>query len=92
MKFQNAMNEKEKLFLVFEIFTETNEKIIIQRQIYKQFLIVALICPSNSILEYNKKPKKKYTDTIIGFFIASITINNYDLKNTIETYLRNIWN
>jgi len=96
-------NNKEKLFLLFEIFLVTNEKITLQRAIYKQFLIVSFIYPSNTILEYHANLRNKYIsvienisndfdgalifDTIIGFFVVSITTKNYDLKTTITQYL-----
>jgi TetR/AcrR family acrAB operon transcriptional repressor len=105
-RFATIQSNKEKLFLVFEIFLGTNEKITLQRAIYKQFLIVSFIYPSNTILEYHANLRNKYIsvienisndfdgalifDTIIGFFVVSITTQNYNLQTTITQYLDHI--
>ncbi len=94
---------KEKLFSLFEIFLSDDEKISMQKEIYKQFLIVTLSSPTETILNYHEQLRNKYIsviktisqdfdgglifDTIIGFFTVSISTKNYDLKKTITDYL-----
>ncbi len=105
-KFRNTSNKKEKLFLLFEIFLGTNEKIELQRAIYKQFFIASFIHSSDTILEYHTHLRDKYIaviedissdfdgalifDTIIGFFVLSITTKNYNLATTTTQYLNHI--
>ena len=105
-KFRTTSNKKEKLFLLFEIFLGTNEKIELQRAIYKQFFIASFIHPSDTILEYHTNLRDKYIaviedisndfdgalifDTIIGFFVVSITTKNYNLTTTTTQYLDHI--
>lgn len=104
-KNQSALitNPTEKLFFLFDIFLGTNEKVILQREIYKQFLIVTLIFPSDTILQYHQEMRNKYIsiiqmisdefdgelifDTIIGFFTISLSTKDYDLSKNITKYL-----
>lgn len=102
----NTTNTTEKLFLLFDIFLGKSEKITLEREIYKQFLIVALLYPSQTILEYHQSLREKYIlviesisdkfdgkrifDTIIGFFLLSITTREYDLTQTLHQYINQI--
>lgn len=98
--------KNEKLFSLFEIFLSDDEKISVQKEIYKQFLITTLLSPSDTMLDYHENLRNKYIcviekisekfdgglifDTIIGFFTISISTKNYDLKKTITNYLEPI--
>ncbi|MDD2698054.1 MAG: TetR/AcrR family transcriptional regulator [Arcobacteraceae bacterium] len=105
-KLHNVQNPKEKLFVLFDIFLSDDEMVKMQKDIYKQFLMITFVNPSDSLLYYHEQLRKKYIcviakisnkfdgglifDTIIGFFTISISTKNYDLKSTITHYLNKI--
>jgi len=102
----NATNNYEKILALFEIFLSNNEIIIMQREIYRKFLIICLTNPTATIKIYNSNLRDKYIsilddiiqnryistkiyDSIIGFFIASNSVNDYNLEDNIKTFLKN---
>ncbi len=109
-KFQNHIalckTDNEKLFALFDIFLSEDKMITIQKDIYKQFLMITFVNPSDGVLYYHEQLRNKYIcvieeiskkfdgglifDTIIGFFTMSIATKNYDLKSTITHYLNQI--
>ncbi len=98
-----AKTPYEQLLALFEIFLSDDEKLTMQKDIYKQFLMVSFVSPTEAILQYHENLRNKYIqviekisqqyngalifDTIIGFFTVSITTNNYDLRSNITNYL-----
>ena len=94
---------KQKIMVLFSIFCSDNEILVSKRKIYKQFLIACLTNPSDSLISYNVKLRDKYTsflseihpdinskkiyDSIIGFFIASESLNAYQLEQNIEYFI-----
>jgi len=95
----------DKILVLFAIFFSKSQVLITQKKIYEQFLIACLLNPSDRLLEYNVVLRQKYTsliseinpnvnseniyDSIVGFFIASITLNNYDLEHKIKNFIHN---
>ena len=96
-------DNKEKVLSLFSIFCSDNEALVSQKEIYKQFLIACLCNPSDKLIEYNAKLRYKYTsllceinpdidsekiyDSIIGFFIASQSLNDYNLETNISNFI-----
>lgn len=96
-------NNKEKVLSLFSIFFSNNDVLALQKEIYKQFLIACLCNPSDKLISYNSKLRKKYIsflyqinpkinsekiyDSIIGFFIASQSLDDYSLKKNIENFI-----
>jgi len=100
-----AEDDYEKIIVLFDIFISSDKVTQIQREIYKQFLIVCLTKPSKEILNYNANLRAKYIsvldeilknqslstkiyDTVIGFFIASSSLDGYDLEHTVKDYIK----
>jgi len=91
--------------VLFDLFLSKDENILIQKEIYKQFLIICMSKPSDKIIKYNTNLRDKYIslleniinnykqsakiyDTIIGFFIASNSLEKYDLELCIKTFIK----
>ena len=102
---KNSETIEDKILELFYIFIGNEKNIKIQREIYKQFLIICLTNPSAKIRKYNSELRKKYIaildniidnqvisirvyDSIVGFFVASNSVDNYDLKDTIKTFIK----
>jgi AcrR family transcriptional regulator len=101
-----ATTKEEKILKLFDLFISKDENILIQKEIYNQFLIICISKPNDKIIYYNMKLRKKYIsllkkilsnntqsariyDTIVGFFIASNSLYNYDLEFTIKNFIKN---
>jgi hypothetical protein len=100
---EKCSETKEKIMILFSIFCGGSEDLISQKYIYKQFLIACLSNPSDKLISYNAKLREKYTsflreihpsinsekiyDSIIGFFIASQSLENYDLRKHIKSFI-----
>lgn len=98
-----CVNDREKVFALFSLFLSDDDVLVSQKDIYKQFLIACLYNPSSNLISYNAKLRDKYIsflsqinpdinsekiyDSIIGFFIASQSLNDYSLKNNIENFI-----
>ena len=96
-------SNKEKVLFLFSIFCSDDKALMAQKEIYKQFLIACLCNPSDRLIEYNAKLRYKYTsllceinpdidsekiyDSIIGLFIASESLYNYNLKRNIDDFI-----
>ena len=102
---KNAITKEEKIYKLFDLFISKDKNIIIQKEIYKQFLIICLSKPSDNIIKYNSALRDKYIlllediiknheqstkiyDAIIGFFIASNSLEKYDLELCIKTFIK----
>ena len=100
-----AVTKEEKIYKLFDLFLSKDENILIQKEIYKQFLIICMSKPSDKIIKYNTNLRDKYIslleniinnykqsakiyDTIIGFFIASNSLEKYDLELCIKTFIK----
>ncbi len=102
---ENSHTLQDKILALFNIFIDDDKHIKIQREIYKQFLIICLTNPSTKIKLYNSDIREKYIailtniitnqvvsiriyDTIVGFFVASNSLDKYDLTTTIKTFIK----
>jgi len=57
---EEAKDVPEKVLYLFDIFLNDSETIVIQRQIYKEFLAISMNNPSDAIIEYQTNLKNKY--------------------------------
>ena len=105
-KLNELPNIFSKTIALFSLFISDDEKIIKQREIYKQFLIICLSNPSSEIKQYNANIRIKYIkmleqitsnksisekmyDDIVGIFVASNTLHDYDLSSNVKEYIKN---
>ena len=102
-KINEIEDAKDKVLFLFSIFTSDDEILIKQQEIYKQFLCACLAKSTPRLIEYNVSLRNKYTslitemmpnvdaykmyDCITGFFIASVSLKDYDLKNQIISFI-----
>lgn len=102
-KINEIEDAKDKVLFLFSIFTSEDKVLIKQKEIYKQFLFACLSKPTPRLIEYNVSLRNKYTsliakmmpnvdaykiyDCVIGFFIASASLKDYDLTNQIISFI-----
>jgi len=101
-----AISKEDKILKLFNLFISKEKDILIQKDIYKQFLLICISKPNEKIIDYNTKLREKYIsileniiknykqsariyDTIVGFFIASNSLTQYDLEFSIKTFIHN---
>lgn len=82
-KLLKSSSVKQKVLALFDLFISDDEKVLIQKQIYKEFLAIYLNNPSDQIRVYQKQMKDKYTDILINIFNEAI-LNNELRKESIN--------
>lgn len=86
----NAGTSKEKVLYLFDFFlNQDDEKIKIQRQIYKEFLAIYLNNPSNEIIQYHTTLKEKYA--VILTTILQEGIEKKEIKKEILKFIPSIF-
>lgn len=71
-KIKNSKNAKEKLIHLFDIYLSDDEKVTIQRSIYKEFLAILLNNPSEEMTKFHSLMIDKYCEIVKEIFTEDI--------------------